>query len=335
MYQLILEDCEKISKQIDFSWLKNKKILVTGASGLLGLYFVSTLKLLKKTHNIEIYVWVKNTLDKELDLFFGDCVVIQSDITDSETFKELPSFDCIIHSSGYGQPGRFLTDKIKTIELNSSSTINLFGLLEQKGKFLFISTSEIYNGLEIENIDESYVGNTNTNHPRACYIEGKRIGETICFAQKEMGVDVKIGRLSLAYGPGTKTMDQRVLNSLIEKGLKNDEIKLLDDGSAIRTYCYITDAIEMFWNILLKGKDILYNIGGTSKVSIFELSQLIGKKLSKKVTLPEDIIPLEGSPKIVNMSIEKYLEEFNKKTFVDINEGLEKTIKWQKILYNV
>lgn len=335
MFELIIDDCKKIKDSIDFSWFKNKKILVTGASGLLGIYFVSTLKLIKDEYNIEIYVWVKSTLDGDILSFFEDCNIIQSDITDLEIFEKLPLFDCIIHSSGYGQPGRFLQNKIKTIELNSTSTINLFKILKPTGKFLFLSTSEIYNGLENENIDESLIGNTNTDHPRACYIEGKRIGETICYAHKEIGIDVKIGRLSLAYGPGTKISDQRVLNSLIEKGLTKDEIKLLDSGSAIRTYCYISDAVEMFWNILLYGKDTLYNIGGTSKVSILELSKLIGKKLSKPVILPENVSPLEGSPKVVNMSIEKYLKEFNKKKFVGIDEGLEKTIKWQKNLYNV
>jgi UDP-glucose 4-epimerase len=79
----------------------------------------------------------------------------------------------------------------------------------------------------------------------------------------------------LAYGPGTKKNDHRVLNSLIQKGLMGDKIELMDGGDAVRTYCYITNVIEMFWNILLFGKKTLYNVGGESKITILELAKTI------------------------------------------------------------
>ena len=147
-------------------------------------------------------------------------------------------------------------------------------------------------------------------------------------------VNIKILRLSLAYGPGTKKNDNRVLNSLIEKGLTQDYIKLLDNGTAVRTYCYITDVVEMFWNVLLFGKESLYNIGGKSVISILELAELIAKNLDKKVLLPEIEKELAGNPKIVNISLQKYLNEFNKNTFVSLEDGIKKTINWQKYIYN-
>lgn len=334
MDNLIIQESKKIVNQIDFSWLENKKVLVTGASGLIGLYFVSTLKLLKEKYNIKIYAWTKNEVDINFTDIFEGCELIKGDITNQEMFDFLPEFDCIIHSAGYGQPGKFLQDKLKTIELNTNSTISLLKKLNKKGKFLFISTSEIYSGLESENISEDLVGTSNTNHPRSCYIEGKRVGESICYIHSELGYDVKIARLSLAYGPGTKKGDHRVLNSLIEKGINNPTIQLLDSGDAIRTYCYITDTIEMFWNILLHGNEILYNVGGVSKVSILELANEISKKLNTTVIVPKSQNSLIGNPKIVNMSIEKYLKEFQKDVFVKLEDGLDTTIKWQKTLYN-
>jgi nucleoside-diphosphate-sugar epimerase len=86
----------------------------------------------------------------------------------------------------------------------------------------------------------------------------------------------------------------------------------------------------MFWNILLHGKSVTYNCGGFSNVSIKELANIIGQKLNKEVKTPTLTTGLVGSPKVVNISIEKYLQEFNKTSFIDINEGLSKTIKWNK-----
>ena len=119
-----------------------------------------------------------------------------------------------------------------------------------------------------------------------------------------------------------------MLNSIIDKGLNKEHIELMDDGSAIRTYCYITDVTEMFWNILLHGKDITYNISGFSNSSIKELADNVGNKLYKKVITPTSSDGVVGSPKIVNISSKKYINKFNKTHFVNLEEGLENVIEW-------
>jgi len=330
---LIVNDCKEIIEKINFDYVKNKKVLVTGASGLIGIYLITCLKLLKKTHNIEIYAWVKNNLDKEISELFDGVILIKSDICETENFNRVPNFDVIIHSAGYGQPSKFMDNKIKTITLNTTATVQLLNKLNENGKFLFVSTSELYSGIESEKVSELQSGLTNTDHPRACYIESKRCGETICHAFQQNGVDCKIVRLSLAYGPGTKKNDGRVLNSLIEKGLTKKHIELMDNGDAIRTYCYISDVVKMFWNVLFFGKETTYNIGGDSKTSILNLANIIADRLDTKVIVPKTDNKLDGSPKIVNISIDKYVNEFGTPMFKSLELGLENTIKWQKIIY--
>jgi len=315
----------------DFTKLKNKTILITGASGLIGLHLLESLKDIKKEYNITIYTWNK-TANPEFDYLFEDCIRILSDITEYDGFEELPMFDYIIHSSGYGQPGKFLFDKIKTIKINTSSTINLLDKLKDDGTFLFVSSSEVYNGLFKYDITEDEIGSTNSQHPRAAYIEGKRCGESICNIYKEKGKNVKVARLSIAYGPGTQHGDTRVINSLIDKGLNNETIELMDDGSSLRTFCYISDVIEMFWNIMFEGKDFVYNVGGIDKFSILEIAEKIGLMLGKKVVTPTTNNEVVGNPRLVNLSINKYLNEFGDKNFISIETGLSNTIKWQKKL---
>jgi dTDP-glucose 4,6-dehydratase/UDP-glucuronate decarboxylase len=107
----------------------------------------------------------------------------------------------------------------------------------------------------------------------------------------------------------------------------------MDNGDAMRTYCYITDVVEMFWNIIFFGKETIYNVGGESKTSILELAKLIGDNLNKPVVLPEVSRTLAGNPKNVNISLKKYLNEFKKNNFVSLDNGVKKTIMWQKELY--
>lgn len=332
---IIESDVRDILKVVNLEKLKNKSILVTGSSGLLGIYLANCLKELQQEYNIDVHFWIKNDIEPYFKKFFDfNCSIIKQDITDPSAFNNLPMFDFIIHSSGYGQPDRFLENQIKTIQINTTATISLFEHLKPTGTFLFLSSSEVYNGLDKISVSEDEIGISNTNHPRACYIESKRCGESICQIYKKMGVDVKIIRLSLTYGPGTKIYDTRVVNSLIMKSILENSITLRDNGSAIRTYCYISDVIEMLWNIMLHSKDTIYNVGGEEEFTIYELAQMISSKTNKSVILPKDEKPLTGSPKVVNININKYISEFNKEHFVSLDKGLTNTILWQQSIYN-
>ncbi len=336
MLEIIYNDGERVANSLDFSKLQNKKVLVTGASGLIGLHIISSLKALKEKYNIDVCCWVNSHVDKKFKDLFKSFTTIVADLTEPNKISDLyleKKFDVIIHSAGYAQPQKFTGDKMNTIRLNTQTIDNLFSILKENGTFVFCSTSEIYSGLIKENIDETEIGSTTPEHPRACYIESKRCGETICHAYAEKGYDVKIARISLAYGPGTRINDSRVMHNVIQKGLQEKKIVLLDSGSSIRTYGYVSDIVEMLWNIALHGKSRVYNVAGISKVSIKELAELISKKIDCNLSIPnDDTSGLSGNPKLVNLSIEKYTNEFNKSLFVDIDEGLNKTIEWQKYI---
>lgn len=328
--QILFLNVDMILSKVDLTPLRGKSVLITGASGLLGINLISCIKKVKKDLNITLFCWVKNKVDDNFKQIFDDCNLIVGDISDEFMFDKQLKFDCIIHAAGYGQPLKFLEDEITTLKLNTLSTFYLFDLLKEDGLFLFISSTEVYNGLDAVNIEETQIGINNTSDSRACYVEGKRTGETICNCYARKGYRVKIARLGHTYGPGTKKHDKRALNSLIEKGLNNDVISLIDSGDARRVFCYITDAVEMLFNILLYGKDVTYNVSGCEEISILELATMISKQLNKSIFVPDNKISLSGSPKIVNVSNSKYLKEFKKEKFININDGLEHTIDWQR-----
>jgi nucleoside-diphosphate-sugar epimerase len=334
----ILEiDADKIAKSIDFSTLTNKSIMITGASGLVGINFLAILvKISKQFSDVKIFPII-HSLPSDILRSYSEINGIQfiiGDLTDELFLASLPKADIIIHAAGSGIPSQFLKNKLSSLKINTLTTLKLFEKLNNNGRFLFISSSDIYNGLNANEYSEEQIGITNTDHPRACYIEGKRTGETICKIYQEKGVNAYSVRLSLTYGPGVGFTDDRVLPSFIRKALEG-KINLLDSGEASRTLCYISDAIEMMWAILLGGQYSLYNIGGTENIKISELAELIAKKVNVPVTYPSLDSSILGAPKDVKINLSKVLSETKKKDFVSLDKGLENTIKWFELLKNL
>ncbi|HVU06295.1 MAG TPA: NAD-dependent epimerase/dehydratase family protein [Candidatus Paceibacterota bacterium] len=331
---LIYKDAESIAEATDLSSLQGKSVLITGITGLVGTYFAASLK---QAEANGIAVKVIAVVHNAPDAYFKELLpkgseIIAGDLTDPAFLQSLPSADIVIHAAGYGQPGKFLSDPVKTLALNTLATSMLAEKVKTGGKFLFVSTSEIYSGSKNVPYKETDIGTTGPEHPRACYIEGKRSGEAIADAYRAKGLDAKAARLSLAYGPGTKKGDQRVLNSFIEKAL-NGEIAMMDSGAAKRTYCYVTDAVEMMWKILLSGKEFVYNVGGESKTTIAELAAKIGGIAGAPVKAGASAQALGGAPEDVWLDLSKAKKEFSKTDFVGLDAGLARTIEWQRILY--
>lgn len=333
MLDLILNDATILCDKLNLEPLRDRKILLTGANGLIGLNILALLNKIKDNLNIQLFCSSLSRIETYTQQLFNDCHIFTTDLTNLSIDIKKETFDYIIHCAGYGQPQKFTNNKLKTIQLNTQTIIELFSLLEPNGSFLYCSSSEIYSGLE-NNVDESRIGTTTTDHQRACYIEGKRCGEAICHIFKELNPqqNIKIARISTVYGPGTKLNDSRVLNSLIQKAITNNYISMLDAGKAIRTFCYSADAIEMLINILLYGKHTTYNITGIDTLSIKDLAINIAEQTNTKVFYPYTNNSIDGNPQIVLPSIDRYLSEFGNKNFTSISDGLNTTISWYKNL---
>lgn len=331
---MIINNAHRILENTDLTALDNKTILITGASGLIGIHMLACLREMreivrpKKVYavvNREPLPFVRELID------FEGTQVIRGDLTDTGFCESLPAADCIIHAACYGQPIRFMEDPIKTLKLNTQTTFSLLEKLEVGGKFLFISTSEVYTGLSDPPFNESQIGTTDPGHARACYIEAKRCGEAIVNVCRFKGADAKSVRLALAYGPGTRIGDKRVISEFIQRGF-DKEIRLMDHGSAQRAYCYVTDAVELMWKVLISGRESVYNVGGVSQRSIAQLAQTIADIMNANVVFPDTPQEVKGGPVNAWLDMTRANNEFGKNYYVPLEEGLAQTIEWYTIL---
>lgn len=302
--------------------LRDKTILITGITGLIGQHILKTLHPHLESHNIHIIGYSKHSPTNILKYASSHAQFITRDLSkDPESyFAWHDPVDYIVHAATYGQPAKFTRLPLETITLNTTLLTSLLNCLFPWGRLLFLSSSEVYSGLDKDEYCETDIGNTTPQHPRGAYIEAKRVGEAICAAVP----NTVVARVSMVYGPGTRKSDERVLYQLIDQAIRTRRIDLRDDGSAIRTYCHVDNAVEMLLNILLNGKDTLYNVGGISNISIYELAKLIGDMFNVHVFRGASIV--YDAPKSVKLNINKYINEFGTPDFVTLKIGIEEII---------
>lgn len=334
---LLFEDARTAWGDLSPELLRGRSVLLTGASGLLGSHFLSAL--LQLRDRLEGELTIHAIARGELPPWFagnawrGGVRWLCGDLAQPAFVESLPAADIVIHAATYSQPALFTRDAIATLRLNTAVTLTLLDKVLPRGRFLFLSSSEVYSGLENPPYSEEQIGRTITTHPRACYIEGKRSGEAACVNYRRADVQARAARLCLAYGPGTRPGDTRVLNAFIERGLREGRIRLMDDGSARRAYCYISDAMHMLWRILLCGDAPIYNVGGVWRTSILELAERIGRELNVPVEVPAGASGgLAGAPSEVSLDCSRFQREFGAMRFVSPDEGIARCVAWHKAL---
>ncbi len=170
---------------------------------------------------------------------------------------------------------------VETIAANTLGTFNTLSLAREKKAdgYLFISSREVYGQPEDgqEFFHEDTYGFVDQLNPRSCYSEGKKAAETMCVCfRDEYGLNTKIARLAHTYGPGMSIYDGRVQADFLKNVFHNEDIVLKSEGTAVRTYTYIGDAVAALYRILLSSPETVYNIGNEAgKVSIRELAEIM------------------------------------------------------------
>lgn len=339
----LISDAELVIDSLEdlISNFSGKKILITGAGGFLGtqflyfFYLINENKILDKPCKVFAYdnfsrgfsKWLSPLKDKK-NIFF-----IKQDITKSNNFKES---DYIIHAASIASPTFYRKNPIETMDANVIGLRNLLdhSIKNKISSFLFFSTSEIYGDPDKNNIptNEEYRGYVSCTGPRSCYDESKRYGETMCVNFHNVHqLPIKIVRPFNNYGPALKISDRRVLPDFFNNVLNDQNIELLSDGSATRTFCYISDAIDGYLRVLLsKYNGEAFNIGSDSpEISMLDLANKVieasKKDLKTKFSQSTDSEYLTDNPNRRCPSIEKAKSLLGFSPKISIAEGLQRT----------
>ena len=336
IYKKEIEDLSK--ENIDFSKLKDKSILVTGARGLIGSYLIDVIMLcnLQNNLNCKIYALGMSSSGKErFKEYLSNPLFkyIEHDVNKELVLDE--DINYIIHLASNTHPMLYAKEPIKTITTNIIGTYNLlnFAVSKNAERFVFASSVEIYgeSRKDVQLFDESYCGYLNSNTLRAGYPEGKRCGESMCQAFKEeKKLNVVIPRFSRIYGPTLLKNDSKAISQFLFKALNSEDIVLKSEGKQYYSYTYVYDAVYALLLIMLNGENgEAYNISypETDK-KLAEIADIIAKSVGKRVVFD---LPSETERKgfstatIARMNNDK-LKRIGFKPKYDMERGIKSTL---------
>ncbi|RWB18540.1 MAG: SDR family oxidoreductase [Mesorhizobium sp.] len=187
--------------------------------------------------------------------------------------------DHIFNLACAASPPRYQADPVHTTRTCVIGTLNLLELAVGDGaRFVQASTSEIYGDPEQHPQHEDYLGHVNCTGPRACYDEGKRAAETLCFdyLRAEMA-DIRVARIFNTYGPRMDRADGRIVSTLVMQALEKRPLTIFGNGRQTRSFCYVTDLMEGLRRLM----DIdpnprqPINLGNPGEFTILDLAALV------------------------------------------------------------
>ena len=200
--------------------------------------------------------------------------------------------------------------------------------LKYKSKFLIASSSEIYGNPKVHPQSEDYEGSVNTSSIRACYNEGKRIAETLCFDFNRIyNLDIRIARIFNAYGPRMASKDGRVISNFIVQALRGEEITIYGDGSQTRSFSFIEDTLEGILKILNHESSDVFNIGNDYEITINDLANKIIYLTRSNSKIINKDLPIDD-PKQRKPDLSKARKILGYEPKYDLETGLKETINW-------
>ena len=348
--EIIQNDIEDIAKNIDyikFEEFKNKTVLITGASGLIGSGLVELFICLNRIKNLNVKIIAAGrnieTLKKRfLHLLNNQNIaLIAINIDDDSKLQIDDKINYIIHAASPTSSKFFVSNPVETLNTSIHGTKKILELAKDKkiDSMVYLSSLEVYGVPYKEEVREQDYGYIDNLSVRSSYSEGKRAAECVCAAfASEYDVNVKVARLSQTFGPGVLYDDGRVFAEFVRCAIEKKDILLHTEGKTLRTYCYTKDALTGILTVLLKGKKgEAYNITNPdTAVTIKEMGEMVCNIFSKsniklKIEIPEDVTKFGYNPEMrIRLNTEK-LNNFGWKPttkleemFIKLKQSMEK-----------
>jgi UDP-glucuronate decarboxylase len=246
----------------------------------------------------------------------------------SEPF-ETSEIGAIFNLACPASPVHYQADPIHTTMTSVRGTYNLLEMARhRKVRLLQASTSEVYGDPAVHPQLESYWGHVNPNGMRACYDEGKRCAESLCFDyRRKHGVDVRVSRIFNTYGPGMQIGDGRVVSNFIVQALCNEPITIYGKGEQTRSFCYVDDLIGGLLAFMEApaATPSPMNIGNPEEFTILELAELVIELTGSRSRMVFRPLPYDD-PTQRCPNIELARKELGWQPRVTLREGLSRTI---------
>ncbi len=308
-----------------------KRILVTGGAGFLGSHLCERL-LAEGCDVLCVDNFFTGTRDNVSHLIPNPHFeLLRHDIT----FPLHVEVDQIYNLACPASPIHYQFDPVQTTKTSIVGAINMLDLAKRtKARVLQASTSEVYGDPLVHPQPEAYWGNVNPIGTRSCYDEGKRCAETLFFDYwRQHQVSIKVVRIFNTYGPRMHPNDGRVISNFIVQALKGDPITIYGDGQQTRSFCYISDLIDVMIRTMGSPEDLVgpVNIGNPCEFTMLELAKQVIQLTGSRSQLIFQALPSDD-PRQRQPDITLAKSELGWEPKVELKAGLAETIGYFQAL---
>lgn len=288
--KIVLDDAKCIiSEKLPYEKFYGKTVLISGANGYVPAYFVHTFVALNRYRNAGIRILALCRNFKRAKERFAcylertDFKLIIQDICDP--IKITDEIHVFIHAASPAGIKKRYEDPVNTFLANVKGLENMLETARNNPceYFLFLSSVDVYGQVtNSERLKEEMSGYLNPLNARNIYSCAKRASESLCTAYvSKYNLPIFIVRPFQIIGPGPELNDGRLHIDFISQILKRKRIVLKSDGTAIRSFMYITDAIKAMFYVMLRGSQgEAYNIVSEhGEISVKELAEIMARNV--------------------------------------------------------
>jgi len=313
------------------------RLLVTGAAGFIGSHYVRTL--LDGSGAGRGQISAVTVLDKltysgnraNLDPVAHDprLTFVHGDICDAALVDELmPGHDAVVHFAAESHVDRSIRGAAPFLVTNVIGTQTMLdaAMRHKVGRFLHVSTDEVYGSIEDGSWTEEW-----PLSPNSPYSAAKAGSDLIALAyHRTHGLDVVVTRCSNNYGP--YQFPEKVIPLFVTNLLDGRKVPLYGDGGNVRDWLHVADHCAGIQLALEKGRaGEIYHIGGGQELTNRELTEQLldacGRDWDGSVEYVED---RKAHDRRYSLSIEKIQNELGYTPAVTFDEGIADTVTWYR-----
>jgi UDP-glucuronate decarboxylase len=306
-----------------------KSALVAGGAGFLGSFLCE--RLIEDCHRV---ICVDNFRTGTTDNLRSFRREPRFTLIEADVCTPLPPglrVDRVYNLACPASPRHYQADPVHTLLTSVVGTRNLLDFASANhARMLQASTSEVYGDPDRHPQSENYWGNVNPIGIRACYDEGKRAAETLCFDYlRSRGVDARVARIFNTYGPRMRPDDGRVVASLIVQALQGRPLTVYGSGEQTRSFCFVSDLIDGLVRLMEvdPNPETPVNIGNPEEYTINELARIVGRLTGSSSPIVYEPLPSDD-PRLrrPDISLARKLLGWSPRT--SVRQGVAKTIEW-------
>lgn len=267
---------EIVSNEAIFLPLKEKIVMVTGATGLIGSMLVKSIITANDRYDLRIKVIGNIRNFKKAKAVYGELFENIRFVIDPNVYC-----DYIIHTVSPTASKFFIEYPVETIENSVKRAMEVLELAQNNNAtMVFLSSMEQY-GVPYEvgqKMTEDKVGVIDPLNIRSSYPTAKRLCECLCASYaSEYNLNVKIARLAQTFGAGVSLTDNRMPMQFARAVVEKKDIILHTEGKSISNFVYLTDAVTGILKVLVEGdKGQAYNVcNDKESKSVREIAELV------------------------------------------------------------